>query len=86
MLHSGWQVRLLLVEVKATHKAKPPSSAQLLKMLHQPAFISLHYTSFRFFIPHTTLFATPQQHTHMAACITATTPFFGSPDTYQHTF
>ena len=27
-----------------THKAKPRSSAQLLRMLHQPAFISFHYT------------------------------------------
>ena len=85
MLHSVWQVRLLLVDVKATHKAKPRSSAQLLRMLHQPAFISLHYTSFRFFIPHPSLFATPQQPTCMVTCFTATTPHFGSPDTCLHT-
>ena len=30
-------------------------------------------------------FATPQQHTCMAASIIACAPFFGSPDTFSHT-
>jgi len=63
--------------ITPTPKAKPPSSAQLLLCavgrnrakyrLHQPAFIPLHFTTIRFFIPHSTPFATPQQHTCMAA-------------------
>ncbi len=63
--------------ITPTPKAKPHSSAQLLLCavgrnrakywLHQPAFIPLHFTTIRFFIPHSTPFATPQQHPCIAA-------------------
>ena len=80
---SGWQVRSFVDASSIGDHSFPRLkqsllwSAQLLLCavgrnrakyrLHQPAFIPLHFTTIRFFIPHSTPFATPQQHTCMAA-------------------
>ena len=46
----------------------------------------IHSTAIRFLLPHSTIFATPQQHARMVARLLPSHLFFGLPDAFSRTF